>query len=105
MEFPMNAPLQGSEAEPVLDVRDLRIEFPTRDGVLVAVDNVSFTIGRGEILGVVGESGAGKSLTGSALIGLLQPPLRIGAGSVRLSGRRIDDLPDSEQRKIRGRHI
>lgn len=64
---------------PVLDVRNLRIEFPQRRQTLCAIDDVSFTIGKGEILGVVGESGAGKSLTGAAVIGLLQPP----AGSRR----------------------
>ncbi|WP_108609664.1 ABC transporter ATP-binding protein [Aminobacter sp. P9b] len=89
----------------VLDVHNLRIEFPLRQRSLVAVDDVSFSIGKGEILGVVGESGAGKSLTGSALIGLLQPPGRISGGSVHLSGQRIDDLPQAEQRKLRGRHI
>ncbi|MDH4988161.1 ABC transporter ATP-binding protein [Aminobacter anthyllidis] len=89
----------------VLDVHNLRIEFPLRQRSLVAVDDVSFSIGRGEILGVVGESGAGKSLTGSALIGLLQPPGRIASGTVHLSGQRIDDLSQAEQRKLRGRHI
>ena len=72
---------------------------------LVAVEDISFTIARGEILGVVGESGAGKSLTGSALIGLLQPPGRIASGSIYLSNRRIDNLSQAEQRKLRGRHI
>ncbi len=91
--------------QPVLDVRDLRIEFPQRSGTLVAVDGISFAIRQGEILGVVGESGAGKSLTGNALIGLLQPPGRIASGSIWLSGKRIDDLPGAEQRKIRGRRI
>ncbi len=89
----------------VLDVHNLRIEFPLRQRSLVAVDDVSFSIGKGEILGVVGESGAGKSLTGSALIGLLQPPGRIASGTVHLSGQRIDDLSQTEQRKLRGRHI
>jgi ABC-type dipeptide/oligopeptide/nickel transport system ATPase component len=64
----------------LLDVRNLRVEFPTRRGVLVAVDDVSFSIAHGEVLGVVGESGAGKSLTGAAIIGLLEPPGRIAAG-------------------------
>lgn len=90
---------------PVLDVHGLRIEFPTRESTFVAVEGISFTIGKGEILGVVGESGAGKSLTGSALIGLLQPPGKIASGSIHLSGRRIDNLPQAEQRKLRGRHI
>ncbi len=91
--------------EPVLSVRHLRVEFPTRKGVLVAVDDVSFDIAEGEVLGVVGESGAGKSMTGSAVIGLLEPPGRIGTGEVRLKGARIDNLSYEELRKIRGRRI
>ena len=65
---------------PVLSVRNLRVEFPTRRGNLVAVDDISFDIAAGEVLGVVGESGAGKSLTGTAVIGLLEPPGRIAGG-------------------------
>ena len=90
---------------PLLEVRNLRVEFPTRHGTLVAIDDVSFGIAPGEILGVVGESGAGKSLTGSAIIGLLDPPGRIAGGEIRFNGRRIDDLPHDEMRKMRGRHI
>ena len=89
----------------LLEVRDLRVEFPTRRGTLVAVDGVSFSIAPGEVLGVVGESGAGKSLTGMAIIGLLEPPGRIAAGEIRLEGQRIDALPDEEMRRIRGRRI
>ena len=92
-------------AGPLLEVRNLRIEFPTRRGTLVAVDDVSFSIAPGEVLGVVGESGAGKSLTGAAIIGLLEPPGRIAAGEVRLAGLRIDNLPHEEMRKVRGREI
>ena len=91
--------------EPVLSVRDLRVGFPNRRGTLVAVDGVSFDIAAGEVLGVVGESGAGKSLTGAAVIGLIEPPGRIMAGEVHLSGRRIDTLPPEEMRKVRGRRI
>jgi peptide/nickel transport system ATP-binding protein len=90
---------------PVLEVRHLRVEFPTRRGTLVAVDDVSFDIGRGEVLGMVGESGAGKSLTGMAIIGLLERPGRIAAGEVRLDGERIDNLPASAMRRFRGRRI
>jgi peptide/nickel transport system ATP-binding protein len=89
----------------LLDVRSLRIEFPTRRGTLVAIDDISFSIAPGEVLGVVGESGAGKSLTGAAIIGLLEPPGRIAAGEISLDGRRIDDLPYDAMRKIRGRRI
>ncbi len=90
---------------PLLEVRNLRVEFPTRQATLVALDDISFDIAPGEILGVVGESGAGKSLTGSAIIGLLDPPGRIASGEIRFEGRRIDNLPYEAMRKIRGRHI
>jgi peptide/nickel transport system ATP-binding protein len=92
-------------ADPLLDVRHLRVEFPTRRGTLLALDDVSFEIAPGEILGVVGESGAGKSLTGSAIIGLLDPPGRIATGEIRFDGRRIDALPYEDMRRIRGRSI
>ncbi|WP_118138420.1 ABC transporter ATP-binding protein [Oceanicella sp. SM1341] len=92
-------------SDTVLDVSDLRVEFPTRRGVLTAVDGISLTIRRGEILGVVGESGAGKSMTGMAILGLLEPPGRIAGGEIRLSGTRIDGLPEREMRRIRGRRI
>jgi peptide/nickel transport system ATP-binding protein len=90
---------------PVLEVKDLHIEFPTRRGILKAVDGVSFSIAPGEVLGVVGESGAGKSLTGAAIIGLLEPPGRISSGQILLEGKRIDNLPYEQMRKIRGRQI
>jgi peptide/nickel transport system ATP-binding protein len=90
---------------PLLEVRQLRVEFPTRQGTLLALDDISFTISAGEILGVVGESGAGKSLTGAAIIGLLDPPGRIAGGEVLLEGRRIDNLPYEQMRAIRGRRI
>jgi peptide/nickel transport system ATP-binding protein len=89
----------------LLQVQDLMVEFPTRRGTLRALDSVSFDIAPGEILGVVGESGAGKSLTGAAIIGLLEPPGRVAGGRILLDGRRIDDLPHEEMRRIRGRQI
>ena len=94
-----------SNTQPLLSVLNLRIEFPTRRGILVAVDDISFNIAPGEILGVVGESGAGKSLTGAAIIGLLEPPGRIAQGQILLEGQRIDNLPYEKMRKIRGRRI
>jgi peptide/nickel transport system ATP-binding protein len=90
---------------PILSVRDLRVEFPTRKGVLVAVDGISFDIAAGEVLGVVGESGAGKSMTGAAIIGLIDPPGRIAGGEIRFRGQRIDNLPHEQMRRIRGKRI
>ncbi len=90
---------------PLLEVCNLRVEFPTRRGRLVAVDDLSFEIAPGEILGVVGESGAGKSLTGMAIIGLLEPPGRIAAGEIRLEGQRIDNLSPEALRRIRGKRV
>jgi peptide/nickel transport system ATP-binding protein len=89
----------------LLEVRGLKVEFTTRRGRLTALDEVSFDIAPGEVLGVVGESGAGKSLTGLSIIGLLDPPGRIVAGEIRLNGERIDDLPKDAMRKVRGRRI
>ena len=89
----------------LLQVENLVVEFPTRRGTLRALDDISFAISPGEILGVVGESGAGKSLTGAAIIGLLEPPGRIASGRVLLEGRRIDDLPHEQMRHVRGRKV
>ena len=90
---------------PLLEVRHLRVEFATRHATLVALDDVSFHIAPGEILGVVGESGAGKSLTGAAIIGLLDAPGRIASGEIHFDGRRIDNLPPEAMRRLRGRQI
>ncbi len=92
-------------ADPLLSVRDLVVEFPTRRGTLRALDRVSFDIAPGEVLGMVGESGAGKSITGSAIIGLIEPPGRIAGGEVWLRGERIDQLPHAPMRRVRGRRI
>jgi peptide/nickel transport system ATP-binding protein len=92
-------------ASPVLSVRKLRVEFPTRRGTLVAVDDISFDIAAGEVLGVVGESGAGKSMTGTAVIGLIEPPGRIAGGEILLKGQRIDNLEGESMRRIRGKRI
>ena len=92
-------------ADPVLSVRDLVVEFPTRRGTLRALDKVSFDIHEGEVLGMVGESGAGKSITGQAIIGLVEPPGRIAGGEIRLKGERIDNLPRRGMRRVRGKRI
>ncbi|SHJ61690.1 peptide/nickel transport system ATP-binding protein [Palleronia salina] len=89
----------------VLSVRDLVVEIPTRHAVLKPVDGVSFDIAPGEILGVVGESGAGKSMTGNAVIGLLDRPAHISGGEILLKGQRIDNLPYARMRKLRGAEI
>jgi peptide/nickel transport system ATP-binding protein len=90
---------------PLLEVKHLKVEFATRRALLRAIDDVSFSIQKGEVLGVVGESGAGKSITGAAIIGLLEPPGRIAGGEILLDGRRIDNLAPDEMRKIRGKQI
>jgi peptide/nickel transport system ATP-binding protein len=95
----------ANPARPLLAVERLRVEFPTRHGTLTAVHDVSFVIAPGEVLGVVGESGAGKSLTGAAIIGLIDPPGRISGGQIHLDGRRIDNLPYAAMRLVRGREI
>ncbi len=100
----MSAALKTSPV-PQLSVRDLRVEFPTRRGLLTAVDGVSFDVAPGEVLGLVGESGAGKSLTGAALIRLLEPPGRIAGGEIELAGKRIDALSSEEFRHLRGGRI
>ncbi|WP_421928703.1 ABC transporter ATP-binding protein [Neoaquamicrobium sediminum] len=91
--------------EPIISVRNLVVEFPLRRGLFTAVNDVSFDIMPGEILGVVGESGAGKSMTGAAIIGLIEPPGHIAGGEIYLSGKRIDNLPPEEMAKLRGKRI
>lgn len=90
---------------PLLEIDGLRVEFPSRQGPLAAVDGVSLHVDAGEVVGVVGESGAGKSLTGAAVIGLIAPPGRVAGGEIRFEGRRIDSLPEDEMRRVRGRRI
>ncbi len=89
----------------VLDIRNLHVDFHTRHGVLHALNGISLSIARGEVLGVVGESGAGKSLTGTAVIGLLEPPGQITQGEIYLNGARIDHLDGEAMRSVRGKKI
>ncbi len=90
---------------PILSIRDLVVEIPTRHGILRPVNGVSYDIGRGEILGVVGESGAGKSMAGNAVIGLLSPPARIARGEIHVNGTRIDQIRGDAMRRLRGKEI
>ncbi len=90
---------------PLLDIRDLKVEFPSRRGVLVAAQGVNLSLQPGEILGVVGESGAGKSTIAYAIMGLIEPPGRMAGGEILLRGERIDGLPRERMRKIRGKRI
>lgn len=90
---------------PLLSVRNLCVQIPTRRGVLTALDGVSFDIARGEILGFVGESGAGKSLTGMAVLGLLDAPARVAQGEIVFDGQPIHALPEARMRALRGRRI
>ncbi|WP_349960085.1 ABC transporter ATP-binding protein [Rhizobium sp. ZPR3] len=91
--------------QPVIDVRNLKVEFPNRRGTVTALSDISLSIRAGEILGVVGESGAGKSMTGLAIQGLLERPGRIAAGEIWLGKQRIDTLDDRAMERVRGREI
>ncbi|MAN75601.1 ABC transporter ATP-binding protein [Pelagibacterium flavum] len=92
-------------SQPVLSVKDLSVVFHLRRGDFTAVKSISFDIMPGEVLGVVGESGAGKSMTGTAIMGLVDWPGEISSTSITLSGDRIDGLDEESLRKIRGRRI
>jgi peptide/nickel transport system ATP-binding protein len=89
----------------LLVVDNLQTEFATRDGVLRAVQGVSFTLERGEVLGLVGESGSGKSVTGFSIMGLVDPPGRIAGGSVRFDGQELVGRTEEQMRALRGKRI
>jgi peptide/nickel transport system ATP-binding protein len=89
----------------LLAVEDLRIDLAAGGVHHVAVEKVSFEIARGETFGLVGESGCGKSITALAVMGLLRRPLAVGGGSIRLDGRAIHDLDESEMRRLRGKRL
>lgn len=96
---------ENKQENPLLELHQLSVTFDTRRGPLKAIDEVSFSLKPGEILGVVGESGAGKSLTGTAITGLLDPPGRISGGQILFEGKRIDNLSPQEMRRMRGKKI
>ncbi|WP_193183562.1 ABC transporter ATP-binding protein [Nisaea sediminum] len=89
----------------LLEIKNMTVEFPTRRGIFTAVRDVSLSVSPGEILGVVGESGAGKSTIGNAVIGLLEPPGQLAGGEIYLKGQRIDDLDEDDLRGVRGKRI
>lgn len=91
--------------EPLLDVRDLRVSFRTRQGLVTAVDSLSFSVAPGEVLGVVGESGSGKSVSMLAVLRLLTNPNVSVSGEVLFRGRDLLTLPEKEMRAVRGREI
>src|SRR4029453_1482087 len=91
---PEDSPMSGPDGV-LLDVKDLRTQFATDDGLVRAVDGVSFHVGKGEVLGIVGESGCGKSVTNLSVLGLLPKPQgRIAGGSIRFEGRELVGLPE-----------
>ena len=104
----MDASLEINEGEThvanptVLDVHDLRAEFRMRTGTVTAVDGVSFSVGEGESLGIVGESGCGKTTTGLAIMRLLPNNAYLSGGRVVLNGRDIAGLSEKEMQAVRG---
>ncbi|MCX4627781.1 ABC transporter ATP-binding protein [Streptomyces sp. NBC_01443] len=100
------APRSAPEGTPLLEVRDLHVEFHTRDGVAKAVNGVSYSVNAGETLAVLGESGSGKSVTAQAIMGILDmPPGKIAGGEILFQGTDLLKLPSEEYRKIRGSKI
>src|ERR1700712_4085122 len=90
---------------PLLEVSDLRVSFATEDGVVRAVDGVSFTVDRGEVVAIVGESGSGKSVTAMTLMGLTRGPNSRFGGSARLGDRELVTASEDELQRIRGEEI
>src|SRR5690554_3879342 len=97
----MSIPVAVSQDE-ALRVENLHTHFETENGLIKAVNGVSFSLKRGEILGLVGESGSGKSVTGFSIMGLIDPPGKIAKGSIKLSGIELVGKKESELRKLRG---
>lgn len=96
-------PLRGNPGDPLLEIVDLRVYFATEEGVLKAVDGVSLSLQPGEMLGLVGESGCGKSITAFSILQLVpKPPARYAGGEIRFRGKNLLALEESEMRKVRG---
>src|SRR6478736_4754893 len=95
----------GASGDPLLVVKDLRVHFPTDDGVVKAVDGLSYTVARGQTLGIVGESGSGKSVSSSAIMGLFHGSSAQLSGNIFLNGTDILTLSEKEMRKLRGRDV
>src|SRR5580704_9266264 len=91
--------------DPLLEIRDLRVQFPVDGGIVRAVDGLSLLVGAGETIGLVGESGSGKSVTSLAMLGLVPQPGRIAGGQILFEGRNLLELPPGEIAKIRGDRI
>ena len=91
--------------ESTIDVRHLRTHFFTRDGVAKAVEDISFSLGSGEVLGLVGESGSGKTVTGFSILGLVDAPGKVVGGEILFKGRDLLKLPEEEMRKVRGNQL
>ena len=89
-------------ADAFLSVRDLRVHFPTADGLVKSVDGLSFDVDRGEVLGIVGESGSGKSVTSQAILGLHKGTRAVITGEIRLEGKELIGANDEEVRALRG---
>jgi oligopeptide/dipeptide ABC transporter ATP-binding protein len=98
-------PHPAPESERLLEVRGLKTHFDTRDGVVKAVDGVSFHIDRGEVLGLVGESGCGKSVTSLSIMGLVAHPGEVVAGEIFFDGKNVTDMKVDDVRKLRGEHV
>jgi len=94
-----------SQSEITLKIEDLKTYFFTREGVVKAVNGISFDVRKGEIVGLVGESGSGKSVTGFSIMGLIDPPGRIAGGRIMFNGNDLTKLPEAQMRDIRGRKI
>ncbi len=103
---PILGPVVETSPEPILELRGLRTYFDTEEGTVKAVDGVDLSIGRGETLGIVGESGCGKSVTAYSIMRLIpDPPGRIAGGEIRFEGKDLARLSEPEMRKIRGNQI